>query len=69
MCFGNETGLWERQQSNQKNKSPHMRCLRLLSGATLQNKVPNEKTKGSTAKCEYAARCKEILVTLARVCK
>jgi hypothetical protein len=46
-----------------------MRCLRLLSGATLQNKVPNEKTKGSTAKCEYAARCKEILVTLARVCK
>jgi hypothetical protein len=35
-----------------------MRCLRSFSGATLQNKVPNEKTKGPTAKCEYAPRYK-----------
>lgn len=57
------------KRETKRLKSPHMRCLRSLSGATLQNKAPNEKTKGSTAKCESALKCKEILVKLLRVRK
>jgi hypothetical protein len=36
------------KEETKRIKGPHMRCLRSVSGATSQNKVPNEKTKGST---------------------
>jgi hypothetical protein len=51
-------GYEKDKRETKRIKGHHMRCLRSLSGATLQNKVPNEKTKGSIAKCEYAPRCR-----------
>jgi hypothetical protein len=71
LCFGNETGLWEKQNKAQKNKwSTWWNVLDHYQEQLYEVKYPPPpKKKGSTAKCEYAPRYKEVSVKLAKVRK